>query len=161
MKAKRLPVPRILSLATGLVVAIICLASVDAGAASAAVQWRKIGDTPGFPGLHDELRTIVKEDSRDKMAVFCVMLEDTSNHQPVAYALWESKHLLYRWYATSDAMISDATLIHHAPLDLRKDIIRTKVDRLSTFLVSRSWARDVESQCRQHGELVKISRGEK
>ena len=73
------------------------------------------------------------------------------------YALWAERHLLYRWAATRDEQLGDETLLLHEPLDLRRDIVRTATDRLSTYKVTRSWVENVKRQCRRHGEQVSVS----
>ena len=124
-----------------------------------AVQWRKLGDTPGFPGLQSELQSIVNGRPGPRIATFCVVLRDAGDRAPLVYALWPAAHLLYRWGATRDPQLSGATLLLHEPLDLRKDVIRTRSDRLSTYKVSRAWVADAKAQCKAHGEPVRIVRG--
>ena len=131
---------------------------VAASGSAAGVDWRPVGDTPGFPGLQARLQRIAGRLGRGRAATFCVVLRDSGDRDPLAYALWPDRHLLYRWQATTDAMIGDATLLHHAPLDLATDIVRTDADRLSTYKVTRSWVRNVDAQCNAHGEQVRIVR---
>ena len=130
-----------------------------AGAGAQAVQWRKVGDTPGFPGLKVELQALVDAQPRSRVATFCVVLRDGGDKAPLVYALWPAKHLLYRWGPTREPQLSDATLLLHEPLDLRRDIVRTPSDRLSTYKVTRHWADDVAAQCRAHGEEVYMAKG--
>ncbi|UAJ09554.1 hypothetical protein [Polymorphobacter megasporae] len=117
-----------------------------------------MGDTPGFPGLRRELQHIVADRGHDRIAEFCIVLRDSGDHDPIAYAIWPRQHLLYRWQAARDTAISDATLLYHTPLNLRRDIVRSPSDQLSTYKVTLSWVRDVEAQCRAHGEHVSIRR---
>lgn len=138
---------------------IVIASSLCAAAPHAALgEWRKISDTPGFPGLRRELQRIVAHHGHDRIGKFCIVLRDTGDHDPIAYAIWQRQHLLYRWQATRDAAIGDATLLHHTPLDLRRDIVRSPSDRLSTYKFTLSWVRDVEAQCRDHGEQISVSR---
>ena len=134
----------------------LLLASV---ANAQAVQWRKLGDTPGFPGLQSELRSIVDRRPGPRTATFCVVLRDAGDHAPLFYALWPSAHLLYRWAPTRDPQLSGATLLLHEPLDLRKDVVRKPADRFSTYKVSQGWVDEVLAQCQAHGEPIHIGRG--
>ncbi len=131
--------------------------TVHAADLSPAVQWHQIGDAPGFPGLRQELARIVARRG-SRIATFCTVLRDSGDRDPIAYALWPQRHLLYRWQATREAALGDATLLHHMPLDLRRDLVRTQADGLSTYKVTAAWADDVETQCRMHGEQMTIER---
>lgn len=86
------------------------------------------------------------------------MLGDRGDHEPLAYAIWRQRRLLYRWQQTDAAQLNDEALVLHEPLDLRKDIVRTPADQASTYLVSKSWMRDLDRQCREHGQTVTITR---
>lgn len=89
---------------------------------------------------------------------FCVMLGDRGDHEPLAYAIWRRRRLLYRWQQTDAARLTDEALVLHEPLDLRKDIVRTPADQASTYLVTKSWVRHLDRQCREHGQTVAITR---
>ena len=93
------------------------------------------------------------------MATFCLVLRDSGDKAPLVYALWPRAHLLYRWGATRDPKLGDSTLLLHEPLDLRRDIVRSPTDRLSSYKVTRAWVEDVTAQCRAHGEQVNVIRG--
>ncbi len=133
------------------------LAAAAAVAASPAVEWRRVGDASGFPGLRQELGRIVAGHG-GRAGTFCVVLRDSGDRDPIAYALWPQRHLLYRWQATRDVELGDATLLHHAPLDLRRDLVRTPADRLSSYKVTTAWINDVTTQCRLHGEQMTVKR---
>ena len=125
------------------------------------VHYRKIGDTPGFPRLRQALQRIVNAHGRDKLNTFCIMLADNGDKDPLAFAIWRERHLLYRWHETNAPQVNDEALVLHVPLDLRKDVVRTRADKSSTYLVTRAWVRDIEQQCRDHGEVTQIIRGAK
>jgi hypothetical protein len=128
---------------------------IATGATAGPVQWRKVGDTAGFPGLRRELQSIVAS-RRGGGARFCVVVRD-DGADPILYALWPSAQRLYRWSRTRDLQLGEATLLLHEPLDLKRDIIRSPSDRTSTYKVSRAWVADVELQCRRHGESVTLT----
>lgn len=133
-------------------------ATAQAVGASPKVEWRRVGATPGFPHLRSALATIAAAHGSADQAIFCVVLRDSGDNDPLVFALWPAAHLLYRWRGTRDAYVGDATLLHHQPLELRRDIVRSASDDLSNYKVSKAWIDDVGKQCRQHGEEVRIER---
>ena len=122
------------------------------------VHFGPIGDTPGFPHLRQELQRIVNAQGRSRVNTFCVMLGDRGDHEPLAYAIWRRRGLLYRWQQTDAPQLNDEALVQHEPLDLRKDIARTPAERASTYLETMAWVRDIDRQCREHGETIDIIR---
>lgn len=126
--------------------------------AQPSVRYGPIGDTPGFPHLRQELQRIVDARGHSRVNTFCVMLGDRGDHNPLAYAIWRQRRLLYRWQQTNAPQLNDEALVLHEPLNLRKDIARTPADRASTYLLTASWVREIDRQCRDHGQTVEITR---
>lgn len=143
-----------LRLPTGLALALLAVAST--ATAQPPFRYRQIGDTPGFPGLRQELHRIADNKRTGRPATFCVMLADRGDGDPLAFAIWRERHLLYRWPQTKGSQIGDEALVLHVPLDLRKDVARTQAEHASTYLVTRAWVRGVERACREHGETVRV-----
>ena len=139
---------------TGPALALLVVANM--ASAQPPFHYRKIGDTPGFPGLRQELHRIANTKRTGRPATFCVMLADRGDGDPLAFAIWRERHLLYRWHQTKGPQVDDQALVLHVPLDLRKDVARTKADNASTYLVTRAWVRGVERACREHGETVRV-----
>ena len=143
----------------GLMALIASVLSVQPMAmAEPIVHYSRISNTSGFPRLRQELQRIVNLHGRNRLNTFCIMLADSGDRDPLAFAIWRDRNLLYRWHKTNAPQVDDDALVLHVPLNLHRDIVRTPADEASTYLVTRAWVHDVEQQCRDHGETIHIIR---
>lgn len=72
---------------------VILLSFVLASDVGATETWRKLGNTPGFPGLNSALKQIVRDSGR-KSGNICAVLWD-QHPDRMLYTLWQQEHLLY------------------------------------------------------------------
>lgn len=140
-----------------LILAALAVLFGGVAASQPAVVFRPVDDAQGWPGWRDELQQRVNEKARVRVNNFCVMIGDNGDGDPLLYAIWNNR-LLYRWGQTTKSRIDNEVLIHHAPLDLRLDIVKKGPDRASTYLVTRSWARGIVQTCARSGQHLTLQK---
>ena len=141
-----------------LTTAILALAIASPGLAT--TQWRQIDTAPGFHGWRAQLQHMVDRDGRSGVNHFCAVVATGRTAGPDdsytwAYVYWREASKLYT-FAQSDEGLSDMSAFK-APLDLNSDVVSKQRDlHGSTFLVTRSWLRNVLSHCAKVGTQVSL-----
>ena len=165
--AERPLTPEIHRLVGSLAATLLSLTA--AGAAHASSRWTKLDETPGFSSYRAELQRMVDAEGRTPINHFCVVAESfgpprgIEDPKPppkevVARVYWREKHQLRTWDqgtgTTSDFSVRAGNL-----LDLRKDVVATQTEiGMSTYLVTRSWVRDILDHCARSGTSLEVMR---
>lgn len=142
---------------------MLLYATFFAEAATAApTHWAKIDAFPGFTGWRGQLQHMVDSDKRFSSNHFCLVVASGPTAPPDrkftwAYVYWREAARLYTFGQSSEAM-SDLTAFK-GPLDLHKDVVASeKHVGSSTYLVTRSWVRNILSHCTVAGTELTVER---
>ena len=138
------------------------MALVTASPGAAATRWQKIDAVSGFQGWRAQLQHMVDREGMSRANHFCAVVATGRTAAPEnsytwVYVYWREAARLYTFGQSNEPM-SDLS-IFKAPLDLKKDVVTSQRDvHASTFLVTRSWLRNVLSHCARAGTEISIRR---
>jgi len=103
-----------------------------------------------FSNAQEVLEGLVQRKSHKMVNHFCVIGYDVPKSIGMAWVYWQEGNAIILWEANTDPAYRLETSRDY--LDLKKDVVPTLADvHNSTYLVTREWVREIETDCASRG----------
>jgi hypothetical protein len=128
-------------------------------AAEPAPTFFSIRKHAGYPEPERTLQQLVAEKGTTASNHFCVLGYRTANGDQYAWVHWKEGRALVLWEPVVDANHPATLTSSRRFLRLDQDVVASEGDiKGSTYLVTRAWASQVQSDCIRHGDKFLVTR---
>ena len=141
------------------------LALLLAAAPAASATWHRLTSVPGYPGMREELQSVVDQGGTTRVNHLCVVVADYADTpaakrpaRQLAYVYWPEGHSVLAYVPTTLDRIDGSSMSGAASFDLRHEVFPDWKAVKGVRGVSRSFASTIIGACRRHGDQFVIER---